>query len=598
MARNRIYEQVEASADYYDPGIYAARLTQHSSLELVPDVLASDFIPVTSVSKNSKLFAVGLIPPAANVTGRLLDRSRSVAALAGGVVGTLDVPDGSKGKGANPVTGDGKGGIPGPSIYKLTYKQAAVAMREAIKKQTGSYPSDVELAMYVTHSNRETSDAGRGVIWPDFNPGYVGNATVNSPRPGGHSRFYWASTKTTFYSYPTAVDGAVGYMQFIPGPARKAAKDGDIDAYVKALADVRYFGNDDPEKYRVGFVNAYRFIRGQIGPQSGLNGVTLPEPARSISGDSGAPAFQSTGSQAANNAQRQISKGGLIDLNTTDLGKKFAQAQSALAKAVQAELDAMANTPPLRLLVNPQSFKVSHEQVVTEGSWTRHGAVIEHWGGNQDKIEGSGKVAAFQVADLSDGKANGPGMTRMARAYSAAYQNLLSLYQIYRNNAGLYVAEDVTTGSRKTNLVMTGSVYIYYDHTLYVGSFDSFTLTEADGSPYSIEYSFSFTVRAMFLLDEISDPKYTYGITSLDVNRVNDKAAVIPTNSTGDAPASRSIAELAQDPNDPVNQNIAKLLQEQQGKSVVLSEAQGGERQPGSLGVPVFDSEGRLMGVT
>lgn len=78
----RIIEQIETSADYYSPLMYAG-LNFYSNLSLAPDSLSLDFIPVTSVKPNPKLFVVGLIPPPANITGRLLDRSGSVGAILG-----------------------------------------------------------------------------------------------------------------------------------------------------------------------------------------------------------------------------------------------------------------------------------------------------------------------------------------------------------------------------------------------------------------------------------------------------------------------------------------------------------------------------------
>jgi hypothetical protein len=178
---------------------------------------------------------------------------------------------------------------------------------------------------------------------------------------------------------------------------------------------------------------------------------------------------------------------------------------------MRAALEQMAKTPPLRLLVNPQSFRTSCEKIISDGNWGRNGPVIEHWGDNQDKIEGSGKVAAFYSMDAYN--ANGPGLGRTARQFSASYQNLLALWLIYKNNGGVWFPDPIVpTGSRAKNLSVVGSVYIYYDEILYIGSFDSFTLTESDTGPHTLEYSFSFTVRAWYLLDHLDDAQYMYGL--------------------------------------------------------------------------------------
>ena len=112
---------------------------------------------------------------------------------------------------------------------------------------------------------------------------------------------------------------------------------------------------------------------------------------------------------------------------------------------------------------------------------------------------------------------NDPGLSRMTRNYSASYQNLLSLYLIYRNNGGIwtkdYTSQGVVQGdifTYRTNLAVVGSVYIYYDNIMYVGSFDNFSISESDDSPFSLEYNFSFTVRAWFLLDTQQNPLLTF----------------------------------------------------------------------------------------
>jgi len=210
---------------------------------------------------------------------------------------------------------------------------------------------------------------------------------------------------------------------------------------------------------------------------------------------------------------------------------KYQNAQRAeIANTVKA-LNALRDAPPLRLLVNPSSFKISSEKIVSDGNWTRNGPIVEHWGENQDKIEASGKVAAFFAIDAASPNPNAegqsPGLTRGARQYSASYQNFLSLYLLYRNNANLYTTGQDNSDS-KTNflnrLSLVGSMYVYYDNTLYVGSFDNFNITESETSPYTLEYNFQFTVRATFLLD--GPPMY-----EPQAQQFLSKRMVLPTTS-------------------------------------------------------------------
>jgi GH24 family phage-related lysozyme (muramidase) len=213
-------------------------------------------------------------------------------------------------------------------------------------------------------------------------------------------------------------------------------------------------------------------------------------------------------------------------LNTTTLGQQFQSQQQQQATVLQTLINQMAQTPPLRMLVNPRSFKNSLEKITADGNWGRNGPIIEHWGEALDKIEGSGKIAAFYALDLNppninttgDSSSSGPGLSRMARNYSASYQNFLSLYLTYRNNAGIWTEDYINqaTGSgsasaqASVNLATVGSLYIFYDNILYVGSFDNFSISESDDTPFSLEYTFSFTVRAWFLLDQQQNPTLNF----------------------------------------------------------------------------------------
>jgi hypothetical protein len=183
--------------------------------------------------------------------------------------------------------------------------------------------------------------------------------------------------------------------------------------------------------------------------------------------------------------------------------RNFQGNQNNEARSTAEAIERMKATPPLRMLVNPSSFKVSKEKVISDGTWTRTGNIIHHWGDNQDKIEGSGKVAAFFTSEIGMSTL---GLNRSARNWSKGYQNFLSLYLLYRNNAAIYATDP---GAKdRTFISLVGSIYIYYDGTLYIGSFDSFNITEDAGAPFTLEYSFSFTVRAWYLLDR-PDPEAT-----------------------------------------------------------------------------------------
>jgi hypothetical protein len=246
--------------------------------------------------------------------------------------------------------------------------------------------------------------------------------------------------------------------------------------------------------------------------------------------------WQATGADNAQEAQKAAATKENRDLNQTQLGQQLAAQQQAQIRALQQAVDQMARTPPLRMLVNPTSFKVATEKIVSDGNWGRNGPIVEHWGEGQDKISASGRVAGFYAMDAAGtplgSPGTGPGLTRMARNFSAGYGNFLSLYLIYKNNGGIWI-DDLTdpTTSRPNNLALVGSVYIYYDNTIYIGSFDSFNVSESDEKPFSLDYDFSFTVRATFLLDPVVDPRVAAGAP----DSFGKPAGSKPLSVTGDA---------------------------------------------------------------
>lgn len=142
--------------------------------------------------------------------------------------------------------------------------------------------------------------------------------------------------------------------------------------------------------------------------------------------------------------------------------------------------------PPLMMYVNPSEFSVSYAHVLSDGNKGRNGNIIEHWGLEQPVISASGTIGAAYITSTKNGKATG-GVTNKLRRGSASFQSFMSLYQAYRNNAYLY--------NYDKRIAMMGAVQIFYGETVYTGSFDSFSIQESEDSPYSLAYSFSFTVR-------------------------------------------------------------------------------------------------------
>lgn len=452
-------------------------------------------------------------------------------------------------------------------VANVSIPEMYQAFHDAYVAKFGREPTPTEIQFITAHCFRET-----GGHMPGNNPGYIGNRATN---PGGWVGFQEpdpknpGSTRTRWFKgYDSVADGCAAYLNAVARNPNvlAAARDGDVLGYLTSLAQqgyyvepVRWYYNNNGRGG--GWPSLLNMVAAQV-PSAGLGRAdNLPKDAPNncafnestaqyqkrakaaglrsgaaaisrfnkdspygpdcpLAGNEGnpneeyvTPDWEGKGAANAQTAKTEEAKTAGQDLNRTSLGQTFLWQQSQQQRDTIRQLEIMRNTPPLRLLVNPESFKVAAEKIVSDGNWTRNGPVIEHWGDGQDKITGSGKIAGFYSIDAQN--ATGPGLSRTTRNYSMAYQNFLSLWLLYRNNGGL-VLQDYTAGedSPLTNISVTGSIYIYYDGIIYIGSFDSFNVNETDAAPFTLEYDFQFTVRAWYELDRDDPSQYQYGSTS------------------------------------------------------------------------------------
>lgn len=584
----RVIQQIEEAADYYGPELYS-KLSFYSNFTPSQDNLSLDFIPVTGVKPNSKMFIVGLIPPAANISGRLLDRSASVASVLGApedlgvskasapttTPPTISEAGSEKGYGAsytkqdasfwdayirmvkrlgadpyaiaavmqresgiNPkaknlargkdgkVILDSKGNpvILAQGINQLTRNGLPSGEQGNAEWENVSNLSAEEQLKYVEKTFRgrakgKTATQMYGVNLGGYqatNPDGSSYASIEAQNrwlaahpednvklpwslggpktihPGDNGKFRDSRTQQSCYDGNPAFQTGPNGEKSPRGVPGGVVMQSSLDVYMKGLPTPAVRAEIDAALAR-----------------AGGNYTPPPPPAPKAENTNGGWADKGSANASKSKSDNAKTAGKELAKRQAELGAKFSSAQKAEIKATTIAIQQMRDTPPLRLLVNPETFKVSSEKVIADGNWTRNGPIIEHWGEGQDKLEASGKVAGFFAIDANspnpDAEGEGPGLTRVVRNFSASYHNLLSLWLLYRNNAGIYTKS--LDGTELARLSMVGSIYIYYDDIMYVGSFDSFNLTEADDKPYTLEYNFQFTVRATFLLDRPDNTK-------------------------------------------------------------------------------------------
>ncbi len=152
---------------------------------------------------------------------------------------------------------------------------------------------------------------------------------------------------------------------------------------------------------------------------------------------------------------------------------------------ITMQLRALVNTPPLILLINPQSLSMNRTKIQQFSDRTRFGYVFQAWGEEQPKLSISAKCGAF----ITSGK----GVQWASRRDSAAWQNLATAFQFYRHNGYIYD----TVGKSNANH-MVGALSIHYDGWIYYGNMESFTYSfEETNQLGGIVFDMEFTVNAM-----------------------------------------------------------------------------------------------------
>jgi hypothetical protein len=563
MVTSRLPDRIEQEAGHYAPAAYAA-LTQGHAFEQAADPLSSEFIPLSTVKVTSETKAMifGILPPATPISGRLLDRSASSVETAlpessqpttavTTEAARVDPNQSNYSKdlppefwtnfvgmaqranvdpielaavffhesGFNPSRVNVQNGVKiAKGIGQLT-KGARVPMPDEVWQNFENLSASEQLAYFEPFVKRMgfNPKTKKGAIYAVWLGGYPSNPSV-----AGGSRY--ANTKDPAVMARLQAAADQEYRALTADPNRKFSpaerkRISDLESFIGSgklarndFQAIAYEQNKGLDKDKDGIISIadLNTSLGSLPPAhirqaieaalacGGTGPVPKQEELASSTPEAPATTWCQNGAPMSEEAKRREGILGPTGYNSTRLGQMYMDRQRAQIQETQLAVERMRNTPPLKMLVNPNSWSVSHEKILSEGERSRVGPILQVWGSGQPKISASGKVPGFFSLSATD--AGGPGLTRHARNYSAGWQNFQSLYTIYRNNGRVWLQDHMGPGNTM-NLSLVGSVYIYYDNTLYLGSFDSLNITESDTAPFSVEYQFEFSVRAMFLLD-------------------------------------------------------------------------------------------------
>lgn len=200
---------------------------------------------------------------------------------------------------------------------------------------------------------------------------------------------------------------------------------------------------------------------------------------------------------------------------TQDLNSKARMGIPAIADVYAAvdiamQLSAVVNTPPLVLLINPQTMTMDRNKIQQYQDRSRFGYIFHAWGEDQPKLSISARCGAF----VSGGR----GVQFASRRDSLAWQNLMNAFHFYRNNGYIY---DTVGKSNAHHHV--GVLSIRYDQWVYYGQIGSLSYSLEEGNQlggiiFEMEFVVSMavdTAQASMVvtpmkspIPSLSDPRY------------------------------------------------------------------------------------------
>ncbi len=246
-------------------------------------------------------------------------------------------------------------------------------------------------------------------------------------------------------------------------------------------------------------------IVGRGSEQANVNNMFANDLRQSL----GVPTITNANSASTNLAELNATlSAGRILQTTMGTESRSVLADNVTVADIKYQVEKMLQTPPLTLFINPTDMSISYSTVQQYSQRTRYGKVFERWGEGQPTLSISGSTGAWcagadpstAMGFPSQGGENSvaTGVQFATKRDSAAFQQFISLYHLYRNK----------------------------------GNINSFEYTYEEDSPHQIKWSMEFTVGRMY--DFAETP-------------VGGVPVVLPESSPTVTPGSLSTAELARE---------------------------------------------------
>lgn len=210
---------------------------------------------------------------------------------------------------------------------------------------------------------------------------------------------------------------------------------------------------------------------------------------------------QSVATPVGQVAQIPTIAGNGVDFNDQDAGRTAAN-QVAIsdldqALSVLSQLKRMQETPPLTMLINPETLTKTFSKKNIYQDRNRDGYIFQSAFDEQVRMSVSARTGAFitgsqALNDFKQATVSGSGLQYANKLDSASWQNLMNLFTLYKNNAIFYNPDQSEAH------LWVGNVVIEYDQIAYFGQFDNFSYSYDETKPHSVEFNFDFTVSFTF----------------------------------------------------------------------------------------------------
>lgn len=137
------------------------------------------------------------------------------------------------------------------------------------------------------------------------------------------------------------------------------------------------------------------------------------------------------------------------------------------------------------LHVNPSTMSLQYNRQV-DRIQTRGGYVEQHWGDSTSEISFEQATGGFMRLQTGLSNITNPAYGGTRRE-TISYDKYLDLLALFHNNGSVY--------DSRGNIVLQGILKITFDGGVYLGWFNTFTVTESSEKPYQFQISSAFTVH-------------------------------------------------------------------------------------------------------